>query len=749
MKVSMQEQIAFCVIAWFGFAHITPCDTLRPVMSSRGHAERSLVRLRGGGKQSSFQKAFTGMQDSVWDELLAENTGDTPLEEGFEDTRLFQKLSSFDPRLFNITDEDSSAGEGPRSVKAEYFQDRGQNASSPCLHTSWDGASWEGDVRVPQDCGDLWKALLHTRWGSRIVLDKGIWRLHDYGELMLGGGERGAGGQLEEEVGQGKEGSLSGLQVEGAGAGSTEINGCWNLEDRRRNVENSFRSLTFNYSDALEKQARILSHANTYCLDIMSGSWSFNDCEIRSYKSTCLRGSSSSSLRLQRCVIGGDDPGTSDRENSPAEMMQYVNEIRKRAENGVILKDTATAYLTDCEICFTGSYYGSAISCKENSSAVAFSCNFRENSAAIVMHDSCGIILTNCSFKNNDFAFWVWVDITGDSDADLRAVTPECKLVLRGSQIVGEVWVDGTRPKLLDVDDLNVTNSPLLSSNSSNNMSSTTENPTICYQEDDRPELEDDSEDRKIAELLKDAEALSLQGYSAEDFKKHLESNPTLRSDIEREEEERRHPFLPAAPLHNRYYAMRHGKSQANEQGLIVSDPLNGIRQWGLTEEGREQAKLSAIEFCRQVAQDKNTSVLILSSDFRRTIETAQELKVAMNDRRADLVVCKELRERYFGQLELGDHARYNQVWEMDALDGNHHSMGCEAAIEVRNRVMGLIERIEREHKGKLVFLVSHGDALQITQTAFAGLSVREHRTLPHLHPAQIRELLPRLRRRS
>ena len=31
-------------------------------------------------------------------------------------------------------------------------------------------------------------------------------------------------------------------------------------------------------------------------------------------------------------------------------------------------------------------------------------------------------------------AFWVWVDITGDCDADLRAVTPECKLVLRGTR---------------------------------------------------------------------------------------------------------------------------------------------------------------------------------------------------------------------------------------------------------------------------------------------------------------------------
>merc|ERR1719414_343626 len=40
-----------------------------------------------------------------------------------------------------------------------------------------------------------------------------------------------------------------------------------------------------------------------------------------------------------------------------------------------------------------------------------------------------------------------------------------------------------------------------------------------------------------------------------------------------------------------------------------------------------------------------------------------------------------------------------------------------------------------------MVVLVSHGDALQLLQTAFQGVSPSEHRSLPHLHPGELREL--------
>jgi broad specificity phosphatase PhoE len=47
--------------------------------------------------------------------------------------------------------------------------------------------------------------------------------------------------------------------------------------------------------------------------------------------------------------------------------------------------------------------------------------------------------------------------------------------------------------------------------------------------------------------------------------------------------------------LHNQYFAMRHGKSEPNELGIILSHPDAGTTGYGLVEEGRQQAKKSGI----------------------------------------------------------------------------------------------------------------------------------------------------------
>ena len=44
--------------------------------------------------------------------------------------------------------------------------------------------------------------------------------------------------------------------------------------------------------------------------------------------------------------------------------------------------------------------------------------------------------------------------------------------------------------------------------------------------------------------------------------------------------------LLEFGQLRNRYFAMRHGHSLANAQGSIVSDPLYGIGDYGLSEAG-------------------------------------------------------------------------------------------------------------------------------------------------------------------
>jgi broad specificity phosphatase PhoE len=43
-----------------------------------------------------------------------------------------------------------------------------------------------------------------------------------------------------------------------------------------------------------------------------------------------------------------------------------------------------------------------------------------------------------------------------------------------------------------------------------------------------------------------------------------------------------------------------------------------------------------------------------------------------------------------------------------------------------------------------MVVLVSHGDVLQILQTAFEGLDPSKHRSIPHLPTAELRQLMMR-----
>ena len=225
--------------------------------------------------------------------------------------------------------------------------------------------------------------------------------------------------------------------------------------------------------------------------------------------------------------------------------------------------------------------------------------------------------------------------------------------------------------------------------------------------------------------------------------------------------------------LRNEYYALRHGWSKANEAGIIVSRIDSGARleygaflvwegafqvsrRWrtvglhaveqtregqttsyraGLHATGREQASAAGDAFKAIV---RTRPVTILSSDFSRTFETAKIVAKAVH---ADVEAEPALRERDFGDFELGPNTAYEAVWEQDAIDATHTAWGVEAASAVLKRAAGAVQRVESAREGHAVLLVSHGDCLQILQTAFAGVDVSAHRSLPHLETCELRRL--------
>jgi len=188
--------------------------------------------------------------------------------------------------------------------------------------------------------------------------------------------------------------------------------------------------------------------------------------------------------------------------------------------------------------------------------------------------------------------------------------------------------------------------------------------------------------------------------------------------------------------LNNRYFVMRHGHSLANQQGIIVSDPENGCEQYGLSELGRIQ-----VEQNMRADQLLGKTTIIISSDFKRARESAD---IAYSVLSCDTPVCLEsrLRERYFGEFELSADSGYSEIWLQDAADPEGGFKGVESVNQVMARVSSVVTELEDQYTDETILLVSHGDALQILQTAFSRQDASSHRQLEHLQTAEIRQLI-------
>lgn len=185
--------------------------------------------------------------------------------------------------------------------------------------------------------------------------------------------------------------------------------------------------------------------------------------------------------------------------------------------------------------------------------------------------------------------------------------------------------------------------------------------------------------------------------------------------------------------LENNYFLIRHGHSKANEQGIIVSSPETGTMKYGLTERGINQVRAAAVNF------SEKENLVIYSSDFLRTRDTAEILKEVLNTETVNYTPL--LRERYFGFYDGLDDDQYSEIWLNDKHDENNKKNSVESPRQVSNRVESLISDIESKYSQKNILLVSHGDCLQIMQTVFEDISPSKHRSLNHLNVAEIRKM--------
>jgi broad specificity phosphatase PhoE len=186
--------------------------------------------------------------------------------------------------------------------------------------------------------------------------------------------------------------------------------------------------------------------------------------------------------------------------------------------------------------------------------------------------------------------------------------------------------------------------------------------------------------------------------------------------------------------LTNTFSIMRHGQSKANVARIIVSCIENDRRgDYGLSEIGRAQA-LEAAQAC-----GRSRDLVIFSSDFSRARQTAEIVRAHLEA--PEVMLATALRERCFGDWEGSTTDNYARVWAADETGPDQVGSGVEAVAAVVDRATALIVDLERRYSGRDILLVSHGDTLQILQTAFLRLSPAGHRRLPALGTAEIRRL--------
>lgn len=190
-------------------------------------------------------------------------------------------------------------------------------------------------------------------------------------------------------------------------------------------------------------------------------------------------------------------------------------------------------------------------------------------------------------------------------------------------------------------------------------------------------------------------------------------------------------------PFHtNRYFIFRHGHSQANEKGLIVSSPEQGIGHWGLSEQGKKEVADSVAEAVSQGLFNPMIKPVVVSSPFLRALETAS---IAAKILKAERFSDGNLRERFFGEFDLKESANYEKGWEMDEADPEHPCCGVESVHSVASRMVEVVKRTGRRYSEKDIILVTHGDPGQILQCIFDGIDPAMHRSLKPLETAEIR----------
>jgi broad specificity phosphatase PhoE len=186
-----------------------------------------------------------------------------------------------------------------------------------------------------------------------------------------------------------------------------------------------------------------------------------------------------------------------------------------------------------------------------------------------------------------------------------------------------------------------------------------------------------------------------------------------------------------------RMVLLRHGRSLANEKGLIVSRLEHAGEAYGLTPQGYEQVVRSVEQ--AQAEGSLPPPVVVVSSPLLRARESAE---VAARLLGTQVSVDSRLTERDFGELELGADTLYEKVWAADAGDPTHRRWGVESLVDVLRRGGAVVAQMNTAVPDATVVLCTHGDVASTLLCASKGASLGLHRRVGTLETGALEHIL-------
>ena len=119
------------------------------------------------------------------------------------------------------------------------------------------------------------------------------------------------------------------------------------------------------------------------------------------------------------------------------------------------------------------------------------------------------------------------------------------------------------------------------------------------------------------------------------------------------------------------------------------------------------------------IDQTLSKKLVIVSSDFKRTRETAEILHSELGVEQPIRFEIA-LRERVMGTFNMthiSDELRY--LWLLDEIDISRSESGCETIRSILDRTLHLVQQLDKEYEDNIIILVSHGHPCQYLHLAF------------------------------